>query len=209
MVDWFEISQYVSTSLIVFGVGPEFYKIYKEKGEATDALSIGTGALFVLDALFRLPNVGNGLFNAIRNKDYRQIKQLGTAACGISLLCISFYALIVLQGIYNTEDTKETKHDKHIAQILSIVYGLCLLVMVIYFIFGFTGSTISTILILLMIIVYGILVIYGKKGIDEVEKKKKISQILTGVYSLCLIGIGIYYYKGIRNALSNVVEKKE
>ena len=114
----------------------------------------------------------------------KQIKQLGTAACGISLLCISFYALIVLQGIYNTEDTKETKHDKHIAQILSIVYRLSLLVMVIYFIFGFTRSTVSTILILLMIIVDGILVIYGKKELMKLKKKENFANINRSLFSL-------------------------
>ena len=113
---------------------------------------------------------------------------------------ISFYGFIVLEAIYSSDATKTTEYDKHVASILMIVYGLCILALVIYFIFGFTGSAIATIVVLTMA------VIYGKKGIDEVEKKKKISQILTGVYSLALFGICVYYYKGIKNSVEKIVK---
>ena len=119
---------------------------------------------------------------------------------------ISFYGFIVLEAIYSSDATKTSEYDKHVASILMIVYGLCILALVIYFIFGFTGSAIATIVVLSMAVIYGILVIYGKKGIDEVEKKKKISQILTGIYSLALFGICVYYYKGIKNSVEKIVK---
>jgi len=206
MIDFFEFCQYAATGCIFVGIIPEYIKIFKAKSKATNALSVTTGALFVLDSLLRLPNIGNGLFNAIRIKDTRQIQQLSLAAAGVFIMGISFYGLIVLQAIYNSDATKTSEYDKHVASILMIVYGLCILALVIYFIFGFTGSAIATIVVLSMAVIYGILVIYGKKGIDEVEKKKKISQILTGVYSLALFGICAYYYKGIKNSVEKIIK---
>ena len=201
-MDFFEILQLVGTSLIFVALAPEFIKIAKEKGTATDSLSLGTGALFVVDSLLRLPNVGTGLFAALRNNDAQQIKQLSIAAGGISLVCLNFYGLVVLQGIYNTDRTAETRHDKHVAQILMVVYGICIVAMIAFFVYGISGSFLSSILILAMVVIYGLLVVAGKKGINKVEKKKKIAKILTAVYGIGILCMIVFFYRGIRTALN-------
>lgn len=129
----FEILQIAAVLSGFVGFLPEFYNIYQTKANATNALSIGTGALVVSDSLLRMPNIGIGLFRAIKKKDANKITQLSLAVLGISLMCLSFYTLIILQAVYNTTDTHAHAYDKNIAKILSGIYGVLIICMVIFY----------------------------------------------------------------------------
>ena len=133
MGDLFENLQYLATGTGFLAMLPEFYSVYSKKSIATNSLSTGTGALFVSESLLRLPNIGAGLFSAIKKKDSASIKQLSLASVGISIMCISFYILIVSQAVYNTTDTKEHADDKHISKILSVVFAICIICITIYY----------------------------------------------------------------------------
>lgn len=125
----FEILQLVAVLSGFVGFIPEFYTIYKTKGIATNALSIGTGTIVVAESLLRMPNIGMGLFNAIKQKDKSKITQLSLAVLGISIMCLSFYTLIVLQAVYNTKDTSSHAFDKNVAEMLSGIYGVLIICM--------------------------------------------------------------------------------
>lgn len=204
-MDLFEFFQAIAIVSICIAVIPEFITIYKKKGIATDALSIGTGALFVVESLLRLPNIGKGLFEAIQKKDRKQIIQLGLSSVGVFIICLSFYALIVLQAVYNTDINKDTTRDKHIARLLSVIYGIGLVLMIIYYMYGISQSMIVTSFILISITLYTISVIYGNREIDYVVKKKKVAEILSFGFSICVLIIIVYFYKGIVNASNSII----
>ena len=206
-MDLFEFFQAIAIVSICIAVIPEFITIYKKKGIATDALSIGTGALFVIESLLRLPNIGKGLFEAIQKKDRKQMIQLGLSSVGVFIICISFYALIVLQAVYNTDISRDTIRDKHIARLLSVIYGIGVILVIIYYIYGISQSMIITSSILISLILYTLSVIYGNREIDYVVKKKKVAEILSFGFSICILIIVVYFYNGIIDASNSLITK--
>ena len=133
MTKFFERLQFGAVIAGFIAMLPEFYHIYIEKSKATDALSLWTGVIFIFESLLRLPNIGKGLFAALKEKNSEKIKQLGLSAAGVFGMCLSFYILTVCQALLDTANTTTTAHDKHLAKIFSIVYGILIAGMIVFY----------------------------------------------------------------------------
>ena len=135
-----ELLQLSSLIAGLFGFIPEIEKVFTQKSEATENLSLVTTSIFVLETMIRLPNIGLGLFAAIQNNNSSALKRLIMVILGIFIVGISFYLMMVGIAKYNTDRTQKTKNNKRIARVLSIVYGILISCIVIFFIQGIFKS---------------------------------------------------------------------
>lgn len=134
--------QLISLPLAIVAFIPHFVKIHREKGVATEALSVWTTVLYILDSMLRIPNVSKGLFHAIRNKNANgDVPKMILGLAGILLMISAFYATLVCQASYNTDADHATRRDKKTATDFSMIYGVGLLLLMAYMIKGFTDPT--------------------------------------------------------------------
>lgn len=138
----FTVLQLLSIPLLIVAFGPLFKKIHTDKSKATEGLSVGTTALYVLDGLLRSPNVSRGLFQAFHmtpGSDRQQkLAQLSIALVGIFIMTSVFYSMLVCIAQYNTECTEDTHKSKHVAEILQAVYAALMACVIVYFAWGMT-----------------------------------------------------------------------
>ena len=121
---------------------PQFVDIHRHRGLTTDALSVWTTVLYVLDSMLRLPNVGKGLFRAVRNRNRAgNLSKMILSMSGIVIIIGVFYATLVCQAVYNTDTDEETRRSKRTAAIFSVVFAVCILLVVAYMIKGFNDPT--------------------------------------------------------------------
>lgn len=138
-MNFFEFLQLTALIAGIIALLPEIYTTYKEKAVATEALSLVTTALFVVETMFRLPNVGKGLFNAIQTHNKGELNRNIMISVGIGCVGLSFYVLVVMIAKYNSEKTEEAKRNKRYAKYLSVILGL-----LIFSVAGFYGHGIYT-----------------------------------------------------------------
>ena len=121
---------------------PQFVDIHRHRGLTTDALSVWTTVLYVLDSMLRLPNVCKGLFRAVRNRNRAgNLSKMILSICGIVIIIGVFYATLVCQAVYNTDASDDTRRSKRTAAIFSVVFAVCILLVVAYVAKGLTDPT--------------------------------------------------------------------
>lgn len=140
MTKLFERLQFAAVFAGFIAMFPEFYHIYIEKSKATDALSLWTGVIFIFESLLRLPNIGKGLFAALKERNSVKIKQLGLSAAGVFGMCLSFYILTVCQAVLDTTNTSDMTNTKHLAQLFSLIYGVLISGMIIFYVQGISKA---------------------------------------------------------------------
>ena len=136
-----DVLQLCSLPLAAVAFVPQFMDIHRKGGLVTDALSVWTTALYVLDSLLRVPNVGRGLFHALRENDTGDRNKMILSLAGILIIIGVFYATLVCQAVYNTDASEDTRRSKKTATILSAVYGACILLVVAYLAKGLRDPT--------------------------------------------------------------------
>ena len=139
-IHWLEILQLTSLFAGIFGLVPQIKHVFDKKSLATENLSIITTSVFVLETMIRLPNIGIGLFAALKNRDSAALKRLVMVILGIFGVGFSFYILLVGIAKYNTNRTEKTRRNKKIATFLSVVYGFLILGIVVFLIHGIKNS---------------------------------------------------------------------
>ena len=137
---FFELLQLASLITGIFGIFPAIEKVFVDKSKATEALSLTTTGIFVIETMIRLPNVGKGLFKAIKDNNKEDIKRQVMVSVGIFCVGFSFYVLLYGISKFNSDRTPETKRNRQRAKALTIIFGILILAIIIYYVVGISKN---------------------------------------------------------------------